>query len=33
MKGFIYIKPTGFDLESELDYWIQLALDYNKSIT
>ncbi len=29
MKGYIYITPMGFDLESDLEYWIQLALDFN----
>ena len=29
MKGFIYVEPEGIDLESDLNYWIQLALDYN----
>lgn len=31
MKGFIFITPTGFDLDSDLDYWIQLALEFNYS--
>ena len=29
MKGFIFVEPEGIDLESDLEYWIQLALDYN----
>ena len=33
MKGFIYITPAGFDMDDDLDYWVQLALDYNKIIT
>lgn len=30
MKGYIYITPEGFDLDTDLEYWIQKALDYNK---
>ncbi len=30
MKGFIFISPNGFDLDEDLEYWINLALDYNK---
>ena len=29
MKGYIYITPMGFDLDTDLEYWIQKALDYN----
>lgn len=29
MKGFVYVEPEGIDMESDLNYWIQLALDYN----
>ena len=29
MKGYIYVEPEGIDLESDLNDWIQLALDYN----
>jgi hypothetical protein len=29
MKGYIFITPEGFDLEEDLAYWIQLALDFN----
>jgi TfoX/Sxy family transcriptional regulator of competence genes len=29
MKGYIYVETEGIDLESDLSYWIQLALDYN----
>ena len=30
MKGYIFIKPQGFDMEKDLEYWIEKALDYNK---
>lgn len=29
MKGYLFITPMGFDMDEELAYWIQLALDYN----
>jgi hypothetical protein len=29
MRGFVFVKPTGLATESELDYWLKLALDFN----
>ena len=29
MKGFVYLKPDAIDLEEDLSYWLQLALDFN----
>ena len=29
MKGYIFITPEGFDLDKDLEYWVQLALDFN----
>jgi hypothetical protein len=29
MKGYIYVTPEGFDTEDDLEYWIQLCLNYN----
>lgn len=29
MKGFVYVYPDGFDLDKDLEYWIDLALAYN----
>lgn len=29
MKGYIFVTPEGFDSEDDLDYWIQLCLDFN----
>lgn len=29
MKGYIFITPAGFDLDADLEYWIQKALDFN----
>ncbi|MET2984009.1 TfoX/Sxy family protein [Aureibaculum conchae] len=32
MKGYIFVTPKGFDLESDLEYWIDKALDFNKTL-
>ena len=29
MKGFVFVDPEGTDMDEDLEYWIQLALDYN----
>jgi len=29
MKGFVFIEPEGVDMESDLEYWVQLSLDFN----
>jgi len=29
MKGYVYLSPEGIDMEEDLDYWVQLALDFN----
>ena len=29
MKGYIFVTPDGFDLDDDLAYWLQLALDFN----
>ena len=29
MKGFVFIEPEGYELDKDLDYWVDLALDYN----
>lgn len=33
MKGFVFVEPIGIDLDEDLEYWIQLALDYNPKAT
>jgi hypothetical protein len=32
MKGFIFVTPDGFDLDADLEYWIQKVLDYNREM-
>lgn len=29
MKGYVYLEPEAVDLEDDLEYWLQLALDFN----
>ncbi len=29
MKGYVFITPDGIDMEEDLDYWLQLCLDFN----
>lgn len=29
MKGFVYVVPEAIDLDSQLEEWVQLALEYN----
>jgi len=29
MKGYVFVTPEGVDMEEDLDYWIQLCLDFN----
>ena len=29
MKGFIFVEPEGIDKESDLEYFIRLALEFN----
>ena len=29
MKGYVFITEDGFDLDDDLNYWIQMCLDFN----
>lgn len=29
MKGYVFVNDDGYDLDEDLAYWIQLALDFN----
>ena len=31
MKGFVFVGPEGTNSKEELEYWINLALNFNKS--
>jgi len=29
MKGWIFLEPEGIDLDDDISYWVELALEYN----
>ncbi len=29
MKGYVFVTPEGFDSDKDLEYWLQLCLDFN----
>jgi len=29
MKGYVYVEPEGIDMDSDLEYWIDLCLKFN----
>jgi TfoX/Sxy family transcriptional regulator of competence genes len=29
MKGFVFVEPEGTDLETDLEYWVKLTLEFN----
>ena len=29
MKGYVFVEPNGFDLDEDLEKWIQYCLDFN----
>lgn len=29
LKGFLLVDPIGIDMDEDLEYWIQLSLDFN----
>ena len=33
IKGYIFITPQGFDMYAGLEYWINKAVDFNKTLT
>ena len=32
MRGFLFIDPEGFDSDSDLDFWVSKALEFNTMI-
>jgi len=32
MKGFVFVSPNGTSNQENLDYWVNLALDFNKRV-
>lgn len=33
MKGFVFVTPDGFDRDEDLEYWLQLCLEFNPQAT
>lgn len=33
MRGFLFIESAGFDLEEDLDFWVDKALEFNQLLT
>lgn len=29
MRGFVFVDPEGFDFNKDLEYWVQLSIDFN----
>jgi TfoX/Sxy family transcriptional regulator of competence genes len=29
MKGFLFVEPEGVDMDHDLEYWVDLCLDFN----
>ncbi|KAA3621911.1 MAG: RNA methyltransferase [Bacteroidetes bacterium] len=29
MKGYVYVEPHAIDMDTDLEYWVQLCLDFN----
>ena len=29
MKGFVFVSPEAIDLDEDLDYWLELAMEFN----
>jgi hypothetical protein len=29
MRGFLFVTPEGFDMDEDLEYWIQKCIDFN----
>lgn len=29
MKGYVYVEPHAVDMDKDLEYWVQLCLDFN----
>jgi len=33
MRGFLFIEQSGFDLDKDLEFWIQKAIEFNSILT
>lgn len=32
MRGFLFIDPDGFDMDKDLDFWVEKALEFNRML-
>ncbi|MEM8888436.1 MAG: TfoX/Sxy family protein [Bacteroidota bacterium] len=32
MRGFVFIDPEGYDLDEDMDFWIEKALEFNEQL-
>ena len=32
MKGYVFVSPEGFDLDDDLEHWVDLALRFNEAL-
>ena len=32
MKGYVFVEPNAVDMDSDLEYWIDLCLEFNKTL-
>ncbi len=32
MKGYVFLEPLAIDLDADLDYWIEMALNFNLTL-
>jgi len=33
MRGFLFIEQSSFDLDKDLEFWIQKAIEFNSTLT
>jgi hypothetical protein len=33
MRGFLFIEAAGFDLDDDLDFWVEKALEFNRLLS
>jgi hypothetical protein len=33
MRGFLFIDAEGFDLDADLDFWMERAIEFNALLT
>ncbi|WP_405410357.1 TfoX/Sxy family protein [Maribacter sp. Asnod1-A12] len=33
LRGFLFVGPDGFDIEDDLDFWVEKALEFNRLLS